>query len=114
MTRKRKRTEPADEPMRSVLIHVWLPAGASLVLALVSVALDLSGHEGNWSQRAGAVLVAVGAYIAFHESQWHERYVPTESGGVRAYWNPEIWYKWLALGLGLVGTVLWGYGDLLL
>ena len=93
--KKRRDPTPLDEPAASVILHVWLPSTVALLLLLASVALD------------------AGAYIAFHETRWHERYVET-NGGVKAYYNPEIWYKWLALFLVLIGTVLTGYGEIIL
>ena len=111
--KKRRDPTPLDEPAASVILHVWLPSTVALLLLLASVALDLLSPEAQWTQRSGAILIVAGAYIAFHETRWHERYVET-NGGVKAYYNPEIWYKWLALFLVLIGTVLTGYGEIIL
>lgn len=110
----KKPAHPAEETAKSQLLHVWVPCALSLALLIISVILDLCHPETHWTQRSGAVLIVVGAYIAFHEARWRERYALTDDDKVVAYYNPEIWYKWLALFLVLVGTMLAGYGDLIL
>jgi len=111
--RKRRQETPADEPLTSVLVHVWLPFGLALLLLIASLVLDLSCSGTHWVKRSGAILVLVGGYIAFHERRWHERYVLDRDNTVCAYHNPEIWYKWLALALALTGAILAGYADLI-
>ena len=60
-----------------------------------------------WLQRSGSLITILGVWIAFHESR---ESLQTINGSI--FINPELPYKWLALILITVGTLLWGYGDL--
>ena len=103
-----------EETTKSKSLHVLLPSLLAAACFVGSLVADLCKPGTHYAQRSGAVVIVVGAYIAFHEAQWRVRFKLTDRGGVERYENPEIWYKWLALALVLVGTALAGYGDLVL
>ena len=50
---------------------------------------------------------AAGIYIGFHEGNWK-----ITARNANIYINTKIWYQWLALALGVLGTLVWAYGDL--
>lgn len=99
---------PADESRASVLLNVLLPAVLALGLLAASLIADWGSHAGGWTQRSGNVLIVAGAYIGYHEARRALQFI-----GGDLYLNPELWYKVLALALVLIGTVISGYGDLL-
>ena len=100
---------PEAESIRSLLLHVWTPCLLSACVAVASLVLDASGLDSNWFQRSGVLLIIAGSYVAYHEIKRSVRVL-----GERLYWDLDIWYKKLALSLVLVGTLVTGYGDLLL
>jgi len=75
----------------------------------VSLLVDLLRIQGYWSQRAGAAITVIGAYIAYYESRASMRFI---KGSL--FINMELPYKIGSLLLVVLGTVLWGYGDLLI
>lgn len=104
---------PADETIKSKVTHVYAPAIVAAIAVLASLAFDvLVINEIFWFQRSGAIMTAVGVYIAFHESKQFFKVIVNESGGVSTFINPEIPYKWLALVYAILGTAIWGYGDI--
>jgi hypothetical protein len=100
---------PADESKISVVLNVMVPALAAIGIFVLSLAADLAGTPGNWTQRSGTVLIVVGAYIGYHEARKALQFI-----GDDIYFNPELWYKVLAIALVVVGTVVSGYGDLII
>lgn len=60
-------------------------------------------------QRSGAVVTVLGAYVAYIDVLRSNKYIDG-----RLYMNPKLPYKWMSLLLVVVGTGIWGYGDLLL
>lgn len=87
-----------------------VPAILGVIVLLVSLVLDVTGTLGQeyWSQRSGAVLTIIGAMIAFHDAKESFKVV-----GTILYTNSELPYKRISLLFIIVGTFLWGYGDLL-
>lgn len=100
---------PADETRLSVILNVVAPALVAVGILIVSIIADLKGGTGTWTQRSGNTLIVVGAYIGYHEARKALQFI---DDGV--YFNPELWYKVLAIALVLVGTVVSGYGDLII
>ena len=99
---------PADETKLSVLFNVVAPAVIALGILVVSMVADFQGGTGAWTQRSGNILIVIGAYIGYHESK---RVLQFINDGI--YFNPKLWYKVLAIVLVIVGTVVSGYGDLI-
>lgn len=94
--------------MKSQIFHVIIPALIVVVLSFVSIYFDINTNKDFfWFQRSGALMGAAGIYIGFHENNWK-----ITSNGTTAYINTKIWYQWLALVLGVLGTLIWAYGDL--
>lgn len=98
-----------DEPKWSVWLHVIIPTISVIWISGISIYLDFSnGAEYLLFQRSGALIGAVGIYVGFHEASWK---LAVKEGEVCI--NTEIWYQWLSLALGIVGTLVWAYGDLI-
>jgi len=74
----------------------------------VSLTADLFRIRGYWSQRAGAIVTVVGAYVAYYESRASIKFIDDS-----LFINTELPYKIASLLLVVFGTFLWGYGDLL-
>ncbi|GGE74300.1 hypothetical protein [Shewanella carassii] len=97
-----------EESIGSQFVHVVLPTVVVLIIAGISFSADLCiSDEFFWFQRSGALIAAAGIYTAFHENG--KRY---ELEGSTLNINSKIWYQWLALTLGILGTFIWAYGDL--
>lgn len=97
-----------DETKTSQFFHVVLPMLIVVILSGISLYFDLRSNEGHfWFQRSGALMGAAGIYIGFHEGNWKITERNTD-----LYINTNIWYQWLALFLGILGTLIWAYGDL--
>jgi len=79
-----------------------------LITVGISIYMDLCIHNDIfWFQRSGALMGALSIYIAFHESSQR---ITKQDNTLNI--NTEIWYQWLALALGIIGTIIWAYGDL--
>lgn len=101
------------EPLISKVVHVYFPFSVALFVLIISIVLDLYlVNKNGWFQRSGAVVVAISIYIAFHENRWRVRRVTNDNRESSLHINTQIWYRWLALVLGVIGTLVWGYGDL--
>lgn len=97
-----------DESNLSQFFHVVLPTLIVVILSLTSLYFDIHIEDGCfWFQRSGALMGAAGIYIGFHEGNWKITAI-----NASVYINTEIWYQWLALALGVLGTLVWAYGDL--
>ncbi|WP_399424936.1 hypothetical protein [Vibrio campbellii] len=97
-----------DEPKLSQFIHVVFPTVIVIILSSISLYSDISTEDSYfWFQRSGALMGAAGIYIGFHEGNWK---MTTRNQNL--YINTQIWYQWLALALGVLGTLIWAYGDL--
>jgi hypothetical protein len=98
----------ADESTLSATINVWLPSFIGLIILAFSVYADLNSSSTNWAQRAGNLIIVIGAYIGYHEVKQSSKYIEGD-----LYLNPELWYKVLAVIYVVVGTIISGYGDLI-
>ena len=99
---------PADESRRSKLTHVYIPATLGLLAFCSSLVGDYYDPSGHWVQRSGSLLVLVGSYITYHEAKRHFRFLDG-----KLFINFDIPYRILGIIYLVVGTVVWGYGDLL-
>lgn len=100
---------PADETKLSIVLNVVVPALIAVSILAASIIADLKGGAGAWTQRSGNTLIVVGAYIGYHEAKKALQFIDDD-----IYFNPELWYKVLAIALVLVGTIVSGYGDLII
>lgn len=100
---------PPEESLKSKITNVWFPAIGGVLVFIISLYWDLNETEDKmfWLQRSGAVLTIMGAYIAFHESRENAKSI---NGNL--YINNELPYKIISLSYVVVGTFLWGYGDI--
>ena len=99
---------PADESKKSLILNVIMPTIVAVTIMSISFAIDILGTNTIWFQRSGSIMTIVGAYIAFHESR---RSIQTIEG--QLFINKELPYAWLSIVLLIMGTIVWGYGDLL-
>lgn len=97
------------ESKKSKVIHVLIPALFGAFIFTISLYFDIEDTElkNFWLQRSGSILTVIGAYIAFHENRKSIHQVETR---VHLFTNTK--YKYISLFYLLVGTGLWGYGDL--
>ena len=99
---------PADETKLSVALNVVIPSLVSVAILIASIIVDLHDRTGTWTQRSGNTLIVVGAYIGYHEAKKAIQVIDSD-----LYFNPELWYKVVAIALVLIGTVVSGYGDII-
>jgi len=106
-----------------------LAVGLELVIAVLFSAFsyDLSERTGNdWFSRSGAVMCLLAAAGAFRLAKLHQDHIAwilkdqhetDHEKFVDILKSPSKLHQGLSFatyGAGLVGTVIWGYGDLLL
>lgn len=99
----------ADEPRRSMILHGVLPAALAVFVLVASIAMEVSSPGEHWMQRAGSVVTVLGAYVAYIDAKRSVKVF-----GNDLYLNFELPYRLISIGLVIVGTLVWGYGDLLL
>lgn len=102
---------PPDEKRIDILVHGWLPVVVSLLVFAISVALDLTATQvhAHWTQRSGSVVTVLGGYVAYRHARQSMQLV-----GDSFYINHELPYGPISVAMVAVGTVIWGYADLLL
>lgn len=100
--------EKPKESLKSKWINVYLPLIICCIIFLLSLTADLFLQEQQfWLQRSGSIITILGAWVAFHESRESIKLIDD-----CLFMNNELPYKWLSLVCIIVGTLLWGYGDL--
>jgi len=98
----------------SVVARTWFmyaPVTVSIAALVLSLVLD-NYHPGkHWVARSGAIIALCGAVSSYGGAVriWIRRGEHGEY--IRGVYS-EIPYGKVGLVLGLVGTILWGYGDL--
>lgn len=100
---------PADETRRSIFLHGWLSALLAATVLVVSIVADLLKPGMHWTQRAGSIITVLGAYVAYVDAKRSFKFI-----NGHFYLNFELPYRVIAIVLVVIGTVTWGYGDLLL
>jgi hypothetical protein len=99
-----------------LIVVAWLFAAFSFYLSRKTGA--------DWFARSGAVMALVGAAVSFRLSNFYQRALATAlkeelvsvSKEIELHLEPPSSYvRLLYLGYltGIIGTVIWGYGDLL-
>jgi len=81
----------------------------AVLVLLLSVLADVVRPGMHWTQRAGSIVTVLGGYVAYVDAK---RSVKLIDGSL--YMNFELPYRLTAVLLVAVGTLVWGYGDLLL
>jgi ABC-type nickel/cobalt efflux system permease component RcnA len=102
---------PADETRIDKVMHGWLPVVVAIVVLVVSVLMDLTMTQEprHWTQRAGSIVTVLGAYVAFRDAK-----KSTQCIGDAIYINRDLPYGLISVAMVVVGTLVWGYADLLL
>ena len=97
------------ESTKSIILHVVIPSILCLIIFIISLCLDILNQQPNmfWLQRSGSMITILGAWIAFHEAKESMKVV---DGNL--FIETELPYKYISLVLVVLGTVLWGYGDI--
>ena len=101
-----------------------LPDVTWVVLGLTSVFVSLVASfisgDGHWFQRSGSLLVLFSVVLEFRQSQMTKPSVSSDvsinNRPVATSRNTPAFRKWLhyyALLAIVIGTLVWGYGDLL-
>lgn len=96
-----------------VRLHALGAIALAIVFVSIGVWLELShvdAHGTRWTQRAGALVIICGTYLAFRSAYV---LITFKFKVLRA--NPEasVWYGVVAFILIAGGTLLWAFGDLL-
>jgi len=89
--------------------------GSALFFVAFSLWCDLSRGSHNYFQRSGAVMVLISGLLAYRGL--NKYWIKAENSFERQYWlrtsrNQQI-VDGCALVLSIIGTAIWGYGDLL-
>jgi len=96
-----------DDSATARVLFLWLPMLVSLVAIVISIAIDHLCHGRHFTSRSGSIIALCGAVSGYGGATriWIRR--GDLIRGVR-----DVPYGKIGLALGLVGTFLWGYGDL--
>ena len=107
-------TQQADVRWRDLKLDLTLLVSAFVFVGL-SLWFDLTHGSHNYFQRSGAVMVLLSGILAYRglDKYW----VKAENSFQRGYWlrtsrNQKI-IDGCTLFISIVGTVIWGYGDLI-
>lgn len=101
--------KPPDETYKEIFLNGYLPAIGSLIILMVSIILDLNMPGFHWTQRSGAVIIVLGAFVAYIDVKRSMKFINSH-----LYIDPELPYKIIAVTLIVIGTLVSGYGDLLI
>jgi len=110
-----------DRKIRDTFSYCMPVFGMALVFPIISLAIDIFGKGANplyWFQRSGAVAVFLAAWGEYKLYQINIIINPSPSGWAsepkwrNKYGSKYKYFSYTALGLVIVGTLVWGYGDL--
>lgn len=122
---KNETAGPAIEPKKpsrlwNIVVSFSL---ASFAMCSVAVSAVLSWHwiDGDWFQRSGSLCVLFCVLLEIHQASLRS---PVPSDGVTVNGRPtmlepdvstlDVGFHWFAWAGIVVGTFVWGYGDLVL
>ena len=100
---------PANEKNKELFVNGYLPIIISLIILIASVILDLKEPGVHWTQRSGAVIIVLGAYVVYIDVKQSMKLI---NGNL--YIQTKLAYKVIAVTLIVIGTLVSGYGDLLI
>lgn len=87
----------------------------TIAVLTVSLVIDLLRGEHEYFQRGGAVVVLFSAILAYRGL--NKYWIKAENSFVRGYWlrvsQNQKRIDFTALILSIIGTAIWGYGDLI-
>lgn len=107
-------TERAVVPWSKLKFDIFLMALPFLVIIL-SVAIDIYRGHHEFFQRGGAVVVLISAILAYRglDKYWNK----ADQSFKRGYWKlvskNQRKVDLCALAWSIIGTAIWGYGDIL-
>jgi len=104
-------THHGNESLKAILLHGWFPVVVATIVLAISVTVDLCSPGMHWTQRAGSAVIVLGAYVAYVGVKRGIKY-DGALGSISIRIEPK--YNAIAAVLVIVGTLLAGYGDLLL
>ncbi len=93
----------------SPVVNVYLPVVLMLIGLMMSVVADLTKPGMHWAQRFGAVMAVVGAYIVHYDDS-----IRTDPEQKLFSYRLKSLYTRYSLPCIVLGTLLWGYGDIIL
>ncbi len=105
----------AQVSWRALKLELFL-IGTSVVVLLVSLALDISSHHADWFPRSGAVMALVSTVLAFLSLGKHyNKFVNAYGRDLALATSPNQWkINIFTLLFSVIGTLVWAYGDKLL
>ena len=97
------------ESIKSIIFNVVIPCLLCLSIFSLSLYLDIENTNNKmfWLQRSGSVITILGVWIAFHEARESMKLV---DGSL--FIETNLPYKYISLSIIIIGTLLWGYGDI--
>ena len=119
--------------MREQVLNTWILAGLAVMALLGSLVLSLSSRDPQWFGRAGSIATVCGLLLTVkhsilsasrdeaevvHEKQHWAKWAPAnDSAEYQAALvdaKRVIRDEYLGLLITVLGTAVWGYGELLL
>lgn len=107
-------SQQAYVPWSRLTVDVLILAAGFLV-AVISCVVDGQAGCSEWFHRSGAVTVLLSGIVAYRSlSKHYEKLfnLPQRGTVLRTSPNQSI-VDCCTLGLSILGTVVWGYGDML-
>lgn len=106
--------------MRTILSNTWVLSFLAFLVLLGNYIFSLVTNELHWFQRSGSIVVLLGVLIVarrivrlskeYQNEDWN---LPSESAeGKRVLLDQRSEYI-IGPIVAVIGTIVWGYGDLL-
>ena len=112
-----------EEPHKGSGLGVLLSFGLLLAgwgSAFISLWISLDSQDGEWFQRSGSLLVFFSVLLEIRQVLVKEPLQSTRTSVEgkpilvhRTVGRADRWFHWLAWSGIVLGTGVWGYGDLL-
>ena len=119
--------------MRNVLLNSWVLVAIATIVCVASLVYSLASHDPQWFGRAGSVVTIVGLLLTIKhgilsgarddksivmERFHYANFAPEESSAEfkqqLAAARHILRDEYLGLLITVIGTAIWGYGDVLL
>lgn len=118
-----EKLKPFEEEARKCFIKIWISLSLSvavLVLALIPALIPDGQTVPGWFQRSGSLTTIGAIFISIYTTRMRERLEGkflSDFYGAEAFRRVKLPFTIAtstALILTIIGTVVWGYGDLLI